>query len=117
MSYYPLIIMFTVAIPTIAEVATPIIADVPTSKGMMNDVLRLVSHFYKYNVLLFSYSLKQYYHRLLLGCHGELLVIVDMVTMDTTELDYEQNDWPEMRLLKDRELTMRYFNNCVSIHP
>ena len=35
------------------------------------------------------------------------------VTMDIIELDCEQNDWSEIRLLKDRELSMRYVNNFL----
>lgn len=45
-------------------------------------------------------NLKHYHHRLLLGCH---------------ELDCEQNNWPEMRLLRDKELNNDLTTTSVSV--
>ena len=65
-------------------------------------------------LLLFSHSLEQYHRQLVLCCHGKpSVMLAAVVTMVITELDCEQTDWPEMRLLRDKESQMRYIAHDV----
>ena len=58
-------------------------------------------------LLLCSHSLGHYHRQLMIGCHGESYVSSEVVTMVIIELDCEQNGWPEMRLLRDKESKMK----------